>query len=650
MQGAEKSVSCRKEIKMEKYTLARSADDVQDYLNGAEVVSFDFETAPNDEYRDEPMAAIDPHKSHIVGVSFSVKEGTGIYAPIAHKNTRLNLDMFEILRGFAENKVIKIAHNLAFEAMFMYSNNILIQPPVYDTILAAMMTLKTKTEFRTLSDSGLKTIVPQLLHIDLPKFSEVTAGRHFDELDPEDYETIRYACADSDYALQLYHMFNNWFDKYLPKHRQIIETIESPTAIFVGLMKYNGVSVDKALMYRKQFDAGDKILELKRDIKRIIEKDIDIGANASTDAFKKYLYEDLKLPVLKTTAKYQAAADEESLILLKDWCKENKPEILPLLDLIHEYRKWNKIKSTYIDGFLDAVNGETGKIHTSFFQLGTDTGRFASRTPNLQNMPRKDNDPVGIRNFLTASGGYVFVDFDFSQIELRVGSWYCHDKKMLETYMNDGDIHAQTTSVIYNIPFDEATDKNAPHYKEHRSIAKNCNFGVFYGLFPNGLMRNLKKAGIEKTKAECADIIANLKNGYPMLSSWQEATKNEAMNTGYSETAFGRRRILKGIYSPDMGTRSYWQRCALNTPIQGTAADILKLAMVRILAKLKEYPYIRPLLTIHDEILFEVPVDKKDEACAVIKSCMEQQPFPEFDVPLKAEGAVGYSFGDMEEI
>lgn len=635
---------------MEKYILARSVDDVKDYLNGADVVSFDFETAPNDEYKDESMAAINPHKSHIVGVSFSVKEGTGIYAPIAHKNTKLNLDMFEILRGFAESKVIKIAHNLAFEAMFMYSNNILIHPPVYDTILAAMMTLKTKTEFRSLSDSGLKTIVPQLLHTDLPKFSEVTAGRHFDELNPEDYETIRYACADSDYALQLYNLINSWFDKYLPRHRWIIENIESPTAIFVGLMKYNGVSVDKALMYRKQFDAGEKILELKRDIKRIIEKDIDIGANASTDAFKKYLYEDLQLPVLKTTAKYQAASDEESLILLKDWCKENKPEILLFLGLIHEYRKWNKIKSTYIDGFLDAVNGETGKIHTSFFQLGTDTGRFASRTPNLQNMPRKDNDPVGIRNFLTASEGYVFVDFDFSQIELRVGSWYCRDKKMLETYMNDGDIHAQTTSVIYNIPFDEATDKNAPHYKERRSIAKNCNFGVFYGLFPNGLMRNLKKAGIEKTKAECADIIANLKNGYPMLSSWQEITKTEAQNAGYSETALGRRRILKGIYSPDMGTRSYWQRCALNTPIQGTAADILKLAMVRILAKLKEYPYIRPLLTIHDEILFEVPIDKKDEACAVIKSCMEQQPFPEFDVPLKAEGAMGFSFGEMEEI
>lgn len=635
---------------MVKYILASSVDDVKKYLKGAKVISFDFETAPNVDYRNEPKAAIDAHKAHIVGVSFSVEEGTGIYAPIAHKNTELNLDMMEILREFSECSAIKIAHNLPFEAMFLYASDILIQPPVYDTILAAMMTLKTKTEFRTLSDSGLKTLVPQLLHIDLPKFSEVTDGRHFDELNPEDYETIRYACADSDYALQLYNLINSWFDKYLPRHRWIIENIESPTAIFVGIMKYNGVSVDKALMYQKQFDAGEKIIEIHREIKKFIGEDIDIGANASTDAFKKYLYEDLKLPVLKTTAKYQAAADEESLILLKDWCKENKPDLIPFLNLIQEYRKWNKIKSTYIDGFIDVVNSETGKIHTSFFQLGTDTGRFASRTPNLQNMPRKDNDPVGIRNFLKASDGHIFVDFDFSQIELRVGSWYCRDKKMLETYMNDGDIHAQTTSVIYNIPFEEATDKNAEHYKERRSIAKNCNFGVFYGLFPNGLMRNLKKAGIEKTKSECAEIIQNLKNGYPMLSTWQDMTKNEAINTGYSETAFGRRRILKGIYSPDMGTRSYWQRCALNTPIQGTAADILKLAMVRILAQIKEHPYIRPLLTIHDEILFEVPVDKKDEACSIIKSCMEQKPFPEFDVPLKAEGAVGFDFGNLEEL
>ena len=635
---------------MSEYKLAKSTDDVKNYLKNADIISFDFETAPNDEYRDEPMAAIDPHKSHMVGVSFSVKPGTGIYAPIAHKNTHLNLDMRELLKEFAISGTVKIAHNLAFEAMFLYANGILIKPPVYDTLLAAMMTMKSKTEFRTLSDSGLKTLVPQLLKVELPKFEEVTAGKHFDELNPEDYETIRYACADSDYALQLYKLFNSWFDNNLPKHQQIIETIESPTAVFVGIMKYHGVKVDKALMYEKQFEAEEKITEIRKKIHKFTGTEIDLGANASTDAFKKYLYEDLKLPVMKTTAKYQAAADEESLILLKDWCMLNRSEIVQLLDLVHDYRKWNKIKSTYIDGFLNAVSSATGCIHTSFFQLGTDTGRFASRNPNLQNMPRKDNDPIGIRNFLIPNEGHIFIDFDFSQIELRVGSWYCRDTKMLETYRNDGDIHAQTTSVIYGISFEEAIDKNTSHYKEQRSIAKNCNFGVFYGLFPDGLMRNLKKAGIEKTKQECTVIIENLKNGYPKLAEWQKNTKQDASNCGYSETAFGRRRILKGIHSPDMGMRSYWQRCALNTPIQGTAADILKLAMVRILSKLEEYPYIKPLLTIHDEILFEVPEDKADEACKLIKDCMETQPFPEFDVPLKAEGAKGCSFGNMEEL
>ena len=233
---------------MYEYKLAKSTDEVRNYLKNADVISFDFETAPNDEYRDEPMAAIDPHKSHIVGVSFSVKAGTGIYAPIAHKNTSLNIDMFKLLNEIAKSSAVKIAHNLAFETMFLYANGILIKPPVYDTLLAAMMTMKSKTEFRTLSDSGLKTLVPQLLKVELPKFEDVTAGKYFDELNPEDYETIRYSCADSDYALQLYKLFNSWFDNNLPKHRQIIETIESPTAVFVGIMKYHGVKVDKVLI------------------------------------------------------------------------------------------------------------------------------------------------------------------------------------------------------------------------------------------------------------------------------------------------------------------------------------------------------------------------------------------------------------------
>ena len=174
---------------------------------------------------------------------------------------------------------------------------------------------------------------------------------------------------------------------------------------------------------------------------------------------------------------------------------------------------------------------------------------------------------------------------------------------------------------------------------------------VFYGLYPKGLQRNLQfKAGLVKTEEECSKIINNLKSGYPGLTRWQNDTKRLSKHKRYSETSLGRRRYLKGILSTEWGVRSYWERCALNTPIQGTAADILKLAMARLVEGLSERPYIRPLLTIHDELVFEVPEDKVKEAYAFIKDCMESVPFEGFDVPIIAEGATGDRFGSMEEL
>ena len=186
------------------------------------------------------------------------------------------------------------------------------------------------------------------------------------------------------------------------------------------------------------------------------------------------------------------------MLLLTEYCREKRPELIRLFELVQEYRKWGKLKSTYIDGYLSHINAATGRIHPDLMPLGTATGRFASRNPNLQNCPRKDNDPVGVRSFIIAPTGKTLLSLDFSQIELRVGAFYCRDGKMLDTYRKGGDIHAQTMSVIYNIPFDEALDREAPQYKERRTIAKNCNFGVFYGLFAAGLQRTLRfKAGLD---------------------------------------------------------------------------------------------------------------------------------------------------------
>ncbi|MEG1639986.1 MAG: bifunctional 3'-5' exonuclease/DNA polymerase [Ruthenibacterium sp.] len=635
------------------YQCVTTVADIRDYIAGAADVAFDFETAPNDAYRDEEKAALDPAKSHIVGCSFCVCEGTGIYVPVAHKlGENINAaEFFGFLREFLTDvKIRKIAHNLSFEAMFSYFLGIVILPPVYDTIAAAQLSLKSSTEFRSLSDSGLKKLAAELCHETIPTFADVTSGRHFDELDAQNHETVRYGAADSDYALRLMHIFNHWFDRFLPKHKWLTENVESPTAVYLGIMKCNGVPIDLPLMLQRKEEAETEMEQLRARIAFIIG-DVKIGANCSTKAFKDYLYQTLHLPILKTTNTDKEAADDATMILLKEWCDENRKELSPLFALVQEYRKWGKIKSTYIDGYLKYRNAVTGKIHPNMQALSTDTGRFNCNQPNCQNMPRKTNDPIGVRNFIAAPKGHLIISCDYSQIELRVGAFYCRDEKMLATYRNGGDIHAATTSVIFGCSDEEALDKHHPMYKERRTIAKNVNFGTFYGLFPRGLQTTLKfKAGVVKSVLECEAIIANLKEGYPKLVTWQEKTKSQAAERMYCETMLGRRRYLPNINSRDWGKRSFAERCSMNTPIQGTAADILKLALGRILLGLPDRPWLRPILQIHDELTFIVPKERLAEAAVYIKACMQPQPFPAFDLPLVAEASAGSTFGTMEEL
>lgn len=635
------------------YKCVTTVDGIKEYIGNSPLVAFDFETAPDDPFRDEDKAALDPAKAHIVGCSFSIKEETGIYVPIAHR-IGINIDKTDFssfLTSFLMNTtIVKIAHNIAFESSMAYANGIVIQAPVYDTICASQMSLKNNYEFRKLNESGLKRLAAELFGEPLPSFSSVTDGKHFDELNAQDAETVRYGAADSDFALRLYHKFNAWFDRYLPKHRCIVENIESPTAVYLGIMKCNGIPVDLPLMQKRKAEAETEMESIRQEIAFIIG-DVNIGANCSTQAFKNYLYKDLELPVLKTTESNREAADDMTMTLLKEWCDTNRPELSKLFTLVQEYRKWGKIKSTYIDGYLKHLNAVTGCIHPDMFALSTDTGRMNCRNPNAQNMPRKTNDPIGVRNFIKASDGHLILSLDFSQIELRVGAFYCRDPKMLDTYRNNGDIHAATTSVIFGVSYEEAQDKHSANYKEHRTIAKNVNFGTFYGLFPRGLQKTLKfKAGVEKSVSECEEILFNLKRGYKGLTSWQKETKADAARRMYSETWLGRRRYLPNITSDNWAQKSFAERCALNTPIQGTAADILKLAIARILMGLPEREWLKPILQIHDELTFIIPEDKLPEAVAFIRDCMEERPFPEFDLPLIAEASAGPTFGMMEEL
>ena len=634
------------------YRCETNLQEIEKYLRGAGIVAFDFETAPLPAYRDDNKAALDAHRSHIVGVSLSVAEGSAVYVPLRHLRGP-NTDPEQIipfLRGalWMNPAVVKIAHNLSFEAMFLYALGVVVQPPCYDTIAAAQMTLKTTFEFRALSDSGLKKLVPELLGDELPTFEDVTEGRFFDELASDDPDTVRYACADSDYALRLYRRFNEWFDAYLPRHRWIVENIESPTAVYCGLMKYNGLLMDETAMIRKQGECAARLLELREKI-HAMTGDVEIGANAGTQAFKDYLFKTLGLPVLKTTAKNAEAADDQTMVMLAEWCADHRPELVLLFELVQEYRKWSKLKTTYIDGYLRFINPASGRIHPDLLPLATETGRFACRRPNLQNQCQPGNDYVGVRNFIVSPEGWLLMEADYSQVELRIVAYLSQDAVMLDAYKNGEDIHSITTSAVFGISREEAADKHHSEYKHRRTVAKGTMFGILYGIGAKGLSVNLKaSAGVRASVEQCEQYIAGIKARYTNLATWQQYAKETARRRQYAQTALGRRRYLPGIRSQDFRRRASSERMAMNTPVQGLAADCLKLAMGRLVKTLADKPYIRPVMTVHDSLVFEVRADHVDEAAALVKGCMEALPPLENFMPLVAEVAVGERYGELE--
>ena len=575
------------------YRSVTNIQDVLDYIGDNKLVAFDYETAPDDEYRHEERAALDPAKSHICTMSLSVGKESAIMIPVAHRNgsNMPEETFYAFLRDFLTNPAItKVCHNFAFESAFSYAKGIVIQPPVFDTICASQLTLKSPTEFRALGDSGLKTLALQLCKEPLPSYEAVTQGKHFDEMDPRDPETIRYSCADSDFALRLYHIMNAWFDRWMPRHRWIVENLESPTAVLVGMMRCNGIPFDIDAMIAANENADREISRLADEISKAVGG-IEIGSNCSTAAFKNFLYNTRSLPVMKRTDKQAPSVDDEALLLLKDYCAEHAPDLCSLFDKVLEYRKWQKLKSTYLDGYLSFVNNATRRIHPDLMQLSTDTGRFACRRPNLQNIPQKGQDPVGIRNFIVAPEGWRLLEADYSQAEIRLCAYLSQDQVLLDAYRNGADIHAITTAAVYNIPLTEAMDHSNSQYKHRRTVAKATMFGIMYGIGGAGLSRNLyTNAGVSLSREECDSYIDGILSKYTGMAAWQKRQKEDAEWRGYVETALGRRRYLPGIRSENYRDKATAQRMAINTPVQGLGADCLKYAMAQLVMALKDKP------------------------------------------------------------
>lgn len=305
------------------YRLVTTIDGAKRYIGDNHDVAFDLESAPDEQYRGEDRAALDPAKAHIVGCSFSVRPGTGIYVPIALHPFYCGVSKDEFaafMRGLMNPRITKIAHNLAFESAMLYSGfGIVIQEPVYDTICAAQMTLKGDYTFRKLGECGLKQLAYELFGEKLPTFEETTEGKHFDELDPDDKKTVGYAAADADFALRLYYKFNEWFsENNMPAHRRIVEEVESSTSVYIGIMKVNGLTLDIDLMDQYSKKAETEMTRLREEI-RLIIGGVNIGKGGTTNKLKEYLFKDKNLPVVKTTEKGEPALDEEALTLLQEY-------------------------------------------------------------------------------------------------------------------------------------------------------------------------------------------------------------------------------------------------------------------------------------------------------------------------------------------
>lgn len=380
----------------------------------------------------------------------------------------------------------------------------------------------------------------------------------------------------------------------------LYENIERPLIPVLYEMEKTGFKVDRDALIQYTKEIENKILKLETQIYQIAGEWFNIN---SPKQLSYILFEKLKLPVIKKT-KTGYSTDAEVLEELFD-----KHEIVPL---ILDYRMYTKILTTYCQGLLQAINPSSGRVHTTFIQTGTATGRLASSDPNLQNIPVKYDEGKLIRKVFVPEGGHVLIDADYSQIELRILAHISEDERLISAFKNNVDIHSQTAAEVFGVDIADVTP-------EMRSQAKAVNFGIVYGISDYGLARDIKIS-----RKEAAEFINRYFERYPKVKEYIDNTVKFARDNGFVLTLFNRKRYIKDIKSTNRNLRGYAERIAMNSPIQGSAADIMKLAMIKVYQKLKENNLkSKIILQVHDELLIEAPYEEKDIVKEIVKREME---------------------------
>lgn len=576
-------------------------------IKNKKIFSFDFETdSPN------------PHEAVPVGMSFSFKEAEAFYLPIK-KGKYLAKEGFELKKALGLLKDIiedanirKIGQNIKYEYIIFKRFGLTMQGIYFDTMIASYLLNPSKSN-HNLDDISLEyigykmTSYSQLVKKDKKKEIPIT------EVDIK--ELSDYACEDADITYRLYKIL----EKKLKENDlwKLYIEVEIPLIKVLGYMEANGINLDEKKLKKLSSDISKSIDKLKKNITKIAGVEFNLN---SPKQLREILFSKLKLPVIKKT-KTGPSTDVEVL------SKLSESHELPALLL--QYRELAKIKSTYTESLCDLINSETGKIHTSFNQTVTQTGRLSSSNPNLQNIPMRGEYSQKIREaFICGNDNYLFLSADYSQIELRILAHLSKDKALKKAFKDGLDVHAYTASLVYETDIKDVTP-------EMRSVAKTVNFSVIYGVSAYGLSRELK---IEISKAK--EFIDNYFKRYPGVKKYIDEIIKEAEKNGYVVSLFGRRRYIPQLKSNNMQQVNFGRRIAINMPIQATASDIIKIAMVNIYKKIiKDKFKSKMILQIHDELIFEVYKDELTSIKDIARDEMES--VVKLDIPITVDVKTG---------
>ena len=603
-------------VDRKKYLLIEKLNDIDDWLKEAEEkgeLSIDTETN-----------SLNPHLAELVGISLATNIGKACYIPLKHTN-KVTLDTNKVLqklKPILEDKSIKkIGQNIKFDYIIFYHRGITMNT-MEDTMLMSYVldAGKNRHNMDTLSELhlGHKTISYKDL---------VGSGKKqltFDQVDIK--KATEYAAEDADITFRLYKILKK--NLVNEKLENIYEIFEKPLVEILAKMEIQGVKVDDKFLKILSKKFGKKISLIEEKIYKISQKKFNI---ASTKQLGQIMYEDLKIASLKKTKKGSYAT---SASVLEDLAfKGNK-----FPKLILEWRQLSKLKNTYSDSLQEHINPKTKRVHTSFLLAATTTGRLASSDPNLQNIPIKTDDGKDIRKSFVSETGNILISADYNQIEMRILADLADVKELKKAFNNKQDIHSLTASQVFNVKISEVNS-------DMRRKAKAINFGIIYGISQYGLAKQ-----IMVSNNEASDFLNSYFKRFPEIKDYMNETIKFCRKSGYVNNIFGRRSHITGINDKNFNIRNFQERAAINAPIQGSAAEIMRLAMIRINKKMNENneKKCKMLLQIHDELIFEVPkvIEKKftnlikDEMVSVKDSDLHS-----FSTPLTVDVNSGDNWG-----